>query len=78
MHRLTKSFDAVGNDGRQYTVDVYTNFIPAPNFEDPGAEVEGLKRLQTSSGLLINYLSPGEYQIVQTGVILRSAAPDAP
>lgn len=40
--------------------------------------VEGLKELRTPDGLHVNRLGRGEYQIVQTGVSLRSNSPDAP
>jgi putative component of toxin-antitoxin plasmid stabilization module len=78
MLKMTGSFSATGDDGRQYEVYIYTNFIKAGTFGDPNAVVEGLKELRTSDGMAINRLQQGEYEIVQTGVVLRSSSPDAP
>ena len=63
--QLTNTFPAIGTDGRDYTVHVYT--------------VVGSNRiLETADGLNINYRKKGEYQVVQTGVILRTQVPNAP
>ncbi|WAC08899.1 MAG: hypothetical protein OS130_06880 [Thermodesulfobacteriota bacterium] len=70
MKRQTGRFLAVGDDGRRYTVYVYTDFIETG--ENQKTVVEGLKELRTSDGLTINRLKKGEYQIEQTGVILRT------
>ena len=78
MKKRSGSFSATGNDGRQYRVYIYTDFIDAGSFEDPNAVVEGLKELRTSDGMPINRRQQGEYEIVQTGVVLRSSSPEAP
>jgi hypothetical protein len=78
MKKLTGSFTAIGDDGKEYKVLIYTNIIKAGSFEDPKATVEGIKSMVTSNGMTINRLKKGEYQIVQTNVILRSASHDAP
>ena len=77
MKKQTGSFRAIGNDGRQYTVYIYTDFNDAGTFEDPNAVVQGLKELRTSDGMHINRRQQGEYEIVQTGVVLRSSSPEA-
>jgi hypothetical protein len=78
MKKQTGQFSAVGDDGRQYTIFIYTDFTDAGNFEDPHAAVEGMKELRTSDGMRVNRLQQGEYVVVQTGVILRSSSPGAP
>ena len=78
MKKRTGSFRATGSDGRQYTVHIYTDFIDVGSFGDPNAVAEGLKELQTSDGMLVNRLQQGQYEIVQTGVVLRSNSPAAP
>jgi hypothetical protein len=74
MLRLTGSFNATGDDGREYTVNIFTD---ASTLEDQG-EVEVPKRLQTSSGHTVSRIQHGEYVIVLSGVKLRSNDPKAP
>jgi len=76
MQRHTGTFTALGDDGRQYTVHVFTDFTATG--EGPHAEVEGQKELRTEDGWQINRLQKGRYQVAQTGVVLCSNAPDAP
>lgn len=78
MKRQTGTFTAKGDDGRTYTVVVYTNFISAASHDDPHAEIEGMKSLRTSDGHHVNRLGQGSYQIVATGVKLTATSPDAP
>jgi hypothetical protein len=78
MKKRTGSFRATGSDGRQYTVYIYTDFIDIGSFQNPNAVVEGLKELRTSDGMPVNRLQQGEYEIVQTGIVLRSSSPAAP
>jgi hypothetical protein len=78
MQRLTGKFKAKDDNGREYAIHVYTDFIPAGNFEDPHAEVAGLKHLQLSTGESLNRIGKGEYEIRFTGKVLRSTDPAAP
>jgi hypothetical protein len=80
MLRHTATFGATGDDGGKYTVHVFTDFIPAPTPQNPSAEWEwqGPKRLRTSAGRAVTRRARGEYQIVRTGVILRTGDPAAP
>lgn len=78
MKKRTGSFSGIGEDGRQYTVFIYTNYSDAGTFEDPNAVVEGKKQLRTSNGLHVNRLQKGEYKIVETGIVISSSSPDAP
>lgn len=78
MERLTKTFTARSKDGQEFVLHVYTNFIAVGTLSNPRAEVPGLKRLRTSDGMAVNRLDSGRYEIVQTGVVVMSDAPDAP
>ncbi|MGA2228190.1 MAG: hypothetical protein ABSH41_27465 [Syntrophobacteraceae bacterium] len=79
MKRQTGSFKADGDDGRQYTVCIYSAFADAGQFGGPKVEVEvGAKELRTTGGKIVRYVQKGEYEIVETGVILRSNSPGAP
>lgn len=78
MKRNTGKFTAYGDDGQDYTIYIYTNFIDAGTLSNPRDEMEGLKELRTSDGKAVNWLSKGEYKIVVTDVILRSSDPNAP
>jgi hypothetical protein len=76
MQRLTGKFQATGSNGQTYTVEVWTHFLNAAEAEDPHAE--GVKSLRTAHGHKLNRLNQGEYEIPGTGVILKSADPNAP
>jgi hypothetical protein len=78
MKRRTGTFTATGDDGRIYTIHVYTDFSDAGHHGDPSATIPGIKELQTSEGSPVNYKEKGVYQLVATGVILRCIAPSAP
>jgi len=41
------------------------------------SSVEGLPEIRTATGLAVNWLAKGRYQVVQTGEILESKDPDA-
>jgi hypothetical protein len=64
--RCTGSYPAHGDDGRSYSVEVWTD------------EASGAQSLRTSTGLTLKRLGKGEYQIVVTGIFLRSTDPNAP
>ncbi|PXX87834.1 hypothetical protein [Halomonas heilongjiangensis] len=76
--RYDGSFVAHDNEGNQYVINIYTDIIDAGTFEDPNATREGLKRLISENGSNVNHLEREKYQIVQTGVVVRSDDPDAP
>ena len=78
MQRCTGSHSAEGNDGRSYTVGVWTNFTSSGLLDDPAPEVADFRTLCTSDGRNLNYIQKGRYQIVATGFVLQSDDPDAP
>ncbi len=73
-----QTFEAVGDDGRNYVLNVFVEIIDAKTQGDPEAEIPGLKSIKTSDGESVNRVSKGRYQIVSTGVELTADAADAP
>jgi hypothetical protein len=71
-------FIATDENGRRYTIMIFTNVVKAGTLENPSMKVEGMKELKTFEGMAVNRLEKGKYQIVQTGIILQSDSPDAP
>jgi hypothetical protein len=78
MKRKIGQFIATDENGRRYTILIFTNFIKTGTFENPSMEGEGTKELKTFEGMAVNRLEKGKYQIVQTGIIVQSDSPDAP
>lgn len=78
MEKLTLTFTAQSEDGREFTIHQFINFIEAGTMDDPNAVVEGLKRLVTSEGDSVNRIEKGKYEIVQGGIVLTSDDPEAP
>jgi hypothetical protein len=59
MKERTGTFTAVGSDGKNYIVDVVTNYIDAGNLT-PHAVIEGKKEYRTSNGFTVKRVSKGE------------------
>ena len=76
--RHTGTFSARSEFGREYTIHIYTEFSDVRAREAPSEIVGGVQELRTPEGLVVTRLAKGEYQVAQTGVRLRSDAPDAP
>ncbi|NQT05426.1 MAG: hypothetical protein HQ577_05390 [Dehalococcoidia bacterium] len=64
-------FIAKTDTGKEYTILVYQEFIPAGSFDNPQAEIEGLKSLSTSTGLHVNYIDSKTFKVVETNEIIR-------
>jgi hypothetical protein len=75
VQRDKASFQAVGSDGRKYTITIHAD---APTAENPNAEEDGTISLRTSDGHRVRRMSQGKYQITNTGVDLTSDDPEAP
>lgn len=75
--RRTDSFAAHGDDGQDYIIDIYTDFVSAPTTEDPQAERAGFQTLRLHDGPRVFYNAKGNYG-TPDGLILRSNAPNAP
>ena len=78
MRRKMGQFIATDENGRRYTILIYTNVIKEGTLKSPSTEVEGMEELKTFEGMAVNRLEKGKYQIVQTGIIVQSDSPDAP
>jgi len=64
-------FRAKAKDGREYTIVVLQQFISAAHLTDPQAEIPGLKRLITSTGLVVTPDDdPESFKILQTDQIV--------
>ena len=67
-----EKFKAKAEDGQEYTIVVFQQFISAAHLTDPQAEIPGSKRLVTSTGLIV---TPGDdsesFKIIQTNQIVR-------
>ena len=72
------SFIAVDEGGTEYQLHILSEIIDAGTKDDPDAELEGLKRIQTDDGRLVNHKGKGKYEIVESGEILTSGDPEAP
>ena len=78
MRRMIGQFIATDENGRRYTILIFTNLVKGGTVENPSMEVEGNKELKTFEGMAVNRLEKGKYEIVQTGIIVQSDSPDAP
>lgn len=77
MQKKTGSFPAKGSDGRDYTINVFADIVSGATRGQPNATADGMLELKTSEGDRVNPLGSGNYQVLQTGVILHSDSPDA-
>ncbi|NQU84939.1 MAG: hypothetical protein HQ541_04190 [Mariniphaga sp.] len=78
MKKWIDNFICTDNEGCEYTINIYTDIIDTGNLNDPSRVIEGLKELETSDGKPVNRLKQGEYEIIETSVILHSNSPKAP
>jgi hypothetical protein len=78
MRRKIGQFIATDENGRRYTILIFTNIIKAGALGNPSGAVEGMTELKTFEGMAVNRLEKGKYQIVQTGKIVQSDSPNAP
>ena len=78
MRRKIGQFIATDENGRRYTILIFTNVVKAGTLENPSMEEEGETELRTFEGMAVNRLEKGKYQIAQTGMIIQSDSPNAP
>jgi hypothetical protein len=76
--RHRSSFIAVDDNGNSHRLHVFVEIIDASTQSEPGAETEGLKQIRTEGGQSVNWLEKGRYEVVTTGMKLRSDDPLAP
>lgn len=67
----TDTIECLGDDGEDYTVLEYTNFIEQRLLGGEVRRIEGMKTLMTSERQHVNYKSENEFEVVVTGVRLR-------
>jgi len=72
------SFQAVGLVGNIYNIVVYTDIQRCGDTSDPAGEVDGRRSYRTMTGLTVNCLGMGRYEILETGEELTSDDPNAP
>jgi len=75
-HRIGR-FTATAADGTAYTIDQLVLYILIRPVDGPPELLREGPMLLTSSGQAVEKLGPGEYQIVSSGLLLRSADPAA-
>ena len=78
MERQTGTFTAQDQTGKIHTIYEYTDVMDVGTLDNPSATMPGMRRLRTSDGQVVNYKQKGVYEIVATGVILKSNDPKAP
>lgn len=78
MQEFERSFTARDNAGNEYKIDIYVDIHDAGTFDDPGAKIRGLKSLETEHGDAVKRIAKGQYELVETGIVLFSNDPDAP
>ncbi len=59
MKRRTGIFTARSDDGREYRLYIYTDYVRASSFQHPSAVVEGLREIRTADGRHVNRLEKG-------------------
>ena len=74
---LIRTFVAHDERGSSHTIHVYTEFMETRTFDAATTELEGMNELRTASGQPVNRIAKGEYEIVDSGMALKSSAPDA-
>jgi hypothetical protein len=69
---------AWGDDGQQYTIYIYRGALPSDTRIVAPEPMDGTTELATSDGQPVRWRAKGVYEVITTGVVLRSAAQDAP
>lgn len=78
MEKRIMTFEAIGETGQKYILEVYQEYIDARSSSGPNAFIPGMKEIVTGEGHKVNRIGKGEYKIVQTGEILKSSDVNAP
>ncbi|MGD0355008.1 MAG: hypothetical protein ABSB31_06165 [Dehalococcoidia bacterium] len=64
-------FTAKTDEGKEYIIVEYQEYIPSRGYDDPSTETLGLKRWTTSEELHVHYIDPQTFKIFETGEIVR-------
>jgi hypothetical protein len=76
-HRIGR-FTATAADGTAYTIDQLVWYILIRPADGPPELLREGPMLLTAGGQAVDRISPGVYQVVSTGLMLRSSDPAAP
>lgn len=69
--RRVGQFTAAGDDGKDYTVIEFRDFIHVTYFDNKRDTTEGLRSFKLPSGHHVNCTDQDNYEIVSTGIKLR-------
>jgi hypothetical protein len=76
--KKTATFNATSDDGRQFTIDVFTEFHET-NTNAGRRVVEANKTFKTTDGMDVSPKGKGTYEIVDLdGLVVQSQDPAAP
>lgn len=64
-------FQVRSEEGKEYTIIKYQEYIMDRKSSDPTAEIEGFKRLATEEGLHIHTIDSDTFKIFETGEIVK-------
>lgn len=64
-------FFAKTDNGKEYQIVEYQKYIDASTMDSPNEEIPGIKRMQTTDGLHVNYIDSETFKIVETNEIVR-------
>ena len=78
MKRFLRIITARGDDGQQYSLYVYSDSAHPGTRTALRTPLDSSTDLATSDGQLVRWRAKGVYEIVTTGVVLRSVERDAP
>jgi hypothetical protein len=68
---LTNKYSCTGEDGTDYTVYEYTEFVESGTLGNSPQEEAGLKELKLADGSAVNWINESEFQIISTGVKVK-------
>ena len=63
------SFRAVSDNGHEYVVIEYQDVLNAGTFDDPNAELPGLRSFRTVDGRAVNFRGGNSFEIVDVSPI---------
>jgi hypothetical protein len=72
MVHESKRFQAKSDTGKIYTIIEFQDEIDMTHHQSEGDDlIPGLKFLETSDGIKVNYIDPETFKIFDTGEIIR-------
>lgn len=70
-YREIGRFFARTDSGKEYEVIQYQKYIDVSTGDSPGEEMPGLKSMETTDSLHVNYIDSETFKIVETNEISR-------